>query len=495
MKKGWRLLAAALALVSLLSTLTLLGCRLSAEWNDRAVQVVMSDEDVAVLEEASGVEAAVWRELLAPAEGYITQPDADSGLPLALIENRDRTGILPIEGFDPDTYTGPVVKAFYLYTKEYGRMAYLDDAQRIEDLLFRAVTDRGLRLVILTPMCDAEGTLVTDPEVYRDCLEGLRQRLETRGYTFGEGFSCMNFHTPLPNGVLIALSGLLPLLLGCLLLVTLLPKLKRRRELLLLAALAGYLAAFLAARECFFTLLPLAAALVFGSWAGWWIARYAGRREAVFRRRDVLLLPVTVTGWSLFSGLHLAALLSTPKQLLYCAIFTGVKASLLLPMGLGCLLLLWRLREPLLHTGRRGWLGLAAAAVVLAAAAGVLAMRSGDITGGISRLETAFRSWLEYHVYARPRTKEMLIAVPCIPVFVWACRRKAAPLQLLCGAGVCLEAVSVVNTFCHGVAPLVVSVLRTLLGIAFGLPLGLLAAAVPELLWRAFVRMRRKTEE
>lgn len=494
MKKGWQRLAAALALISLLSTLTLLGCRLSAEVRDRAVQVVMSDEDVAVLEEASGVEAAVWREMLAPAEGYITQPDEAGGLPLALIENRDRTGILPIEGFDPDTYSGPVVKAFYLYTKEYGRMAYLDDAQRIEDLLFRAVTDRGLRLVILTPMCDAEGTLVTNPEVYRDCLEGLTARLEARGYTVGEGFSCMDFRTPVSNGMLIALSGLLPLLLGCLLVCEVLPVLKGRREPLLLAAPVLYAAAWLAAPELTARLLPLAAALVFGSWAGWWIARYAGRREEVPRWRVVLLLPVAVTGWSLFSGLHLAALLSSPKQLLYCAIFTGVKASLLLPMGFGCVLLLWRLREPLLHTGRRGWLGLAAAAVVLAAAAGVLAMRSGDISGGISRLETAFRSWLEYHTYARPRTKEMLIAEPCIPVFVWACRRKAAPLQLLCGAGVCLEAVSVVNTFCHGVAPLVVSVLRTLLGVAFGLPLGLLAAAALELLWRVAARRRRKIE-
>lgn len=493
MKRTVRLALWAVALVSLMSALTLLGCRWSAEWQDRAVQAVMSDEDVAVLAEASGISAAEWRQLLAPAEGYLTRPEADAALPLALVENRDRTGILPIEGFDPDSYAGPVVKAFYLYTKEYGRMAYLDDAWRIEDLLFRAATDRGLRLLILTPLCDAEGTLVTDPEVYRDCLEGLEARLEARGYTFGEGFSCMSFSTPLSAQVLTALAGLLPLLLGCLLICRLLPRLNRRLPLLCLAAAVLYLAAWLAAPGLTARLLPLAAALVFGCWAGWWLARYAGRQEAAPLWREVLTLPAAVTGWSLFAGLYLAALLSTPEQLLYCAIFTGVKASLLLPMGFGCLLLLWQLRGPLLRTGRRGWLGLAVAAVVLAAAAAVLAMRSGDISGGISRLETAFRSWLEYHLYARPRTKEMLIAVPCIPVLVWACRRKAAPLQLLCGAGVCLEVVSVVNTFCHAVAPLIVSVLRTLLGVAMGLPLGLLAVVVLELLWRGVARIRRKT--
>ena len=78
----------------------------------------------------------------------------------------------------------------------------------------------------------------------------------------------------------------------------------------------------------------------------------------------------------------------------------------------------------------------------------------------------------------------MLVAVPCIPMFLWACRRKFAPLQLLCGAGVLLECVSVVNTFCHAVAPLLVSVMRTLLGVSLGLLPGLLAAAVLEGLFR-----------
>ena len=73
-----------------------------------------------------------------------------------------------------------------------------------------------------------------------------------------------------------------------------------------------------------------------------------------------------------------------------------------------------------------------------------------------------------------------IYSVPCIPLFFWACRRKFAPLQLLCGAGVCLEWVSVTNTFCHAVAPLQVSVLRTLLGVGLGLIPGLLAVLVLE---------------
>ena len=50
----------------------------------------------------------------------------------------------------------------------------------------------------------------------------------------------------------------------------------------------------------------------------------------------------------------------------------------------------------------------------------------------------------------------------------------------MCGAGVMLECVSVINTFCHAVAPLQVSVMRTLLGVGLGLLPGVLAVVLLE---------------
>ena len=484
MNKFCRSFLAVLALISLLSALTLLGCRFSAEWKDRAVQVVMSDEDVAILSAASGISVEEWRKLLPPADSYITEPDEASDLPLALIENRDRTGILPVEHFDPETYDGLTVKTLYLYTKEYGRMAYLDDAQRIEDLLFRAATDRGLRLFILTPMCNAEGTLVTDPAVWREMLDGLQTRLEERGYTFGQGFSCVDYRTPISVDILRALAGILPLLLGVWLVLQLLPTLKKRSLWLHGAAVLLYFAASLVLGATFYPLLNLATAIVFSCAAAWFVAEYVKNSSEKPLWQTLLVCTTALTGWSLLGGLWVSALMSTRTYLLDCAIFAGVKISLLFPMAFGCLLLLWNLRKPLLQTGWKGWLGLAFAGAVLGAAALVLAARSGDIAGGISQLETNFRNFLEYTLYVRPRTKEMLVAVPCIPVFLWACRRKFAPLQLLCGAGALLECVSVTNTFCHAVAPLLVSVMRTLLGVGIGLLPGILAVLILEGLFR-----------
>ena len=486
MKKRLSLVLIPLLVISALCAAILVGCRFSAEMGDRDVLAVMSDADVALLAEASGISAETWRALLPPAEGYVTEPDAHCGLPLALIENPDRTGILPLESFDPETYGGPMVKALYLYAPEYSGRATLEDAQAVEDLLFRAVTDRGLRLLILTPLQDAQGRYVTDPAVYREMLEVLALRLESRGYTFGRRFSAMDYRTPMDADLLRLSAGLLPLFLGCWLVLQLAPVPERWRCRLYPAALLLYVLAAKLLSARFFPLLTLATAVVFSCCAGWFVAQLIKNDSKKPLWQTVLIVTAALTGWSLLGGAWVSALMSTRTYLLDCAIFAGVKISLLAPMAFGGLLLLWNLRKPLLQTGLKGWLRLAAVGGLVAAALLVLAVRSGD--AAISSLETAFRNWLEYTLYVRPRTKELLFAVPCIPVFLWACRRNCAPLQLLCGAGACLECVSVINTFCHAVAPLQVSVMRTLLGVGLGLIPGLAALLALEGLHRLRTR-------
>lgn len=475
MKKSFYLYLPLLA-VGLVCALLLLGGRFSAEMRDRDVLAVMSDQDLALLADASGVPAPVWREMLAPAEGYLTRPDETSPRPLALMENRARTDILSLESFDPETYPGPMVKALYLYEPEYSRRAAQNDARAVQDLLFRAVTDRGLRLLILTPLQDAEGNPVTDPAVYRDMLDGLEKRLEARGYTFGKTFSCMDYRPVFSPDALRLWAGIPPLLLGCWLLLRLIPGLTKWGRWLSPVALLLYVPAAKLLDARFFLLVQLVGVMVFSCCAAWFVAEYVKTSYEKPLWQTVPVFTAALTGWSLLGGLWISALMSTRTYLLGCAVFSGVKLSLLFPMVLCCGLLLWNLRKSLLRAGPKSWLALMAVGGVLL----VLAARSGDTAGGISAVETAFRSWLEYTFYVRPRTKELLFAVPCIPVFLWACRRNCPPLQLLCGMGICLECVSVINTFCHAVAPLTVSVTRTLLAVGTGLVPGVLALLVLE---------------
>lgn len=470
--------------IGVICLLITVGFRFYWESRDKDVLAVMSPEDIALLAHVSGTPESQWQALFGDYNSFTWNPEDGSipRKPVALIENEDRTGMYLPDNYSLEDETSyGAAKAFYLYHKQYGRMAYLDDAQRVEDLLFRAVTDRGMRLLILTPMTDAEGTYVTDIQVWQEMLDSLQKRLEDRGYTWGLRFSCLR-NQKVSRSFLIG-GGLLPMFAGLWLLCSF-PPFKKWNMPLSILGMAALLALCCLLPAFAQKLLMLATAIVFPCCAGRSIALYTSRDDDCPLWQSILLFTAALTGWSLLSGLAVAALMSTGQYMLGVTIFSGVKLSLLLPMAFGCLLLLWNLRKPLLQTGLKGWLGLAFVGAVLVAAALVLAARSGDIAGGISQLETNFRNFLEYTLYVRPRTKEMLVAVPCIPVFLWACRRKFAPLQLLCGAGVILECVSVTNTFCHAVAPLQVSVMRTLLGVGIGLLPGVLAVLVLEGLFR-----------
>ena len=475
-----------LLLIGILSLLTAAGLRFSWESRDKDVLAVMSPEDIALLASQSGTSEADWQALLGDWDSFAFE--AESGLPVAVVESHDRTTAhLPegvtLSGLGP--YGG--VKTLYLYD-DYANRVVGDDPKEVENLLFRAVTDRGMRLLILTPFFTTEGEPVTEIAVYQACLEGLEARLERRGYTFGQGFSCLRNEEG--SALLLFGGGLLPLVMGVWL-VCRVPQLRRLEGLLLLAGAAVLAVLVLLRPDLTRRLLMLAAAVVFPCMGGWQLAAHLRKKAAAPMWQELLCGTAAVVCWSLLSGLSVAALMADGPYMMGLQIFSGVKVALLLPMAFGGCLLLWELRKPLLRTGWKGWLGLGAAGVVLGLAAVLLAVRSGDVSGGISGLETAFRNWLEYTLYVRPRTKELLIAVPCIPLFFWACRRKFAPLQLLCGAGVLLECVSVVNTFCHAVAPLQVSVLRTLLGVGLGLIPGLLAVLVLEGVFRAGRKKKR----
>ena len=172
-------------------------------------------------------------------------------------------------------------------------------------------------------------------------------------------------------------------------------------------------------------------------------------------------------GWSLLGGVSVSALLSARSFALGCTVFSGVKLAQGAPLLTALGLLLWLLRREL----KQGGLRRAIPAAALLALAGVLfAVRSGDSALSLE-LEDTLRLWLERTLYVRPRTKELLAGVPCALCLLPALRqgRKQPWLCLAVGLGACLECVSVINTFCHGTAPLWSSLVRTLLAAGLGL--------------------------
>ena len=156
MKLSFRsLVCLCLAVCGILCSGILLGGRISAEAKDQQVSVAFSQDDLALLAQESGLAVETWREALQQAgiSHWIGQEPASfllpgeavgaaTQVPLALVENHDRTSVLLPEGVDLETYDGPMVKTLYLY-EDYANRATEGDAQEIENLLFRGVVDRA----------------------------------------------------------------------------------------------------------------------------------------------------------------------------------------------------------------------------------------------------------------------------------------------------------------------------------------------------------------
>lgn len=498
--------------VGICCTTVLLFGRLRAERHDARVAAAVYYDDVMRLAQLGGQTADDWlsvfsengvryvifdaqpdaalQELLTgfdliPA-GYIGEGSAfglpkhawsgETEIPLALIENVTRTSVEYPEDFDLEHHNGPLVKALYLNDDYASRFSADSGGQEVENLLFRAALDRGMRLLLLRPILDSGKVPVTDPSVYADMLSGLGERLRARGLEYGEAFSCMETSALRP--ALLWGSGCLTAALW-IFLITRLKGMRRWGVVLGLFALAGMALGCLLVPKLMQKALMLLCAAVFPSVAVYCLWRWH-RKPSEGRLPDWLTyLPAlcAVLLWSVLGGFAVGALMGDRSYLMGDLIFSGVKAAQAIPLLL-CLVLFAVPAVKRFLEGpvtKKKLLPLLFVAVLLLAAGGVLILRSGDV-GGVSALETAFRNGLEYSFYARPRTKELLIAVPFMAVGFTALGRRSALLTLLASLCFALESVSVVNTFCHAVAPLHVSLIRSALGAGIGCVPGLILA-------------------
>ncbi len=513
-------------LVGLVCSFVMLGGRLTAEHKDRQVSVAICYDDVVLLAQENQVSPEDWlsplckkglhylvitdknedegkalakkMQLQIARSGAVAQsgdaflmpliedyevvaygaPGGDVTVPLALVENPWRTGVVMPEGFEPDGWDGPMVKTLYMIDGYRYHYENAEPASENENILFRAVVERGMRLVILTPLIhEGDKAVVSDTTAYTDLLEGLSARIESRGLALGNVFSSMN--APKMNPFLFG-GALFLLVAAVVLLVRLLLPMPRLAEWLLLfggaiIALAGPLVLPGLMQKA----AAFCAAMVFPCLAVVALQKYTKKEQLKKVRNDYLYffaLLTMVVSIGLCGGLYVGALLSTRQYMMQFSVFSGVKLSQLLPMCFAGILLCITLfnkkaREEASSSKLPLPLVLLMVTVVVLVLV-VLILRSGDNMLPVADLEVRLRNWLEYVLYARPRTKEMLLAFPAVALYLVACKRRYPLLQLPLGVLASVGAVSIVNTFCHIFTPVRVSLIRTFFSTAIGLVIG-----------------------
>lgn len=463
--------------------------------------LIVSGEDGGAEAEAAGMELARSGETAQPGDAFLIppapprgfkgydipeMPQGDSSVPLALVENYHRTGVVMPEEFDPEAWEGPVVKTLYMYDAySYHYQKKGDAPSENENILFRAVTDRGMRLIVVTPLEREGGGVVADPEAYSDMLSGLGERIASRGLTLGEEFSILD--APRSNPLLLAGTALLPAALAVLFLSLIFPASPVLEYILLaLGILAAGGGAFLVP-DLLQTLVAFGAAALAPCYTVLLFRSIScGKDNPLCELPLPARYPAALVGVlaiSLGGGLYVGALLATRSYMLEFQVFTGVKLAQLLPLVVTVLVLGPALRRR--PAGQRVPPALIVLMVLCVAAALVLlVLRSGDNMLPVAKLETDARNWLELKLYARPRTKEMLMAFPVLALFLVAADRRVPLLELPLAVLAEVGSVSVVNTFCHIFTPVHVSLIRTLLSAGIGLVLGFAAMGVFCLLLR-----------
>lgn len=514
-----------LLVIGLVCTLTMLSMRIFAEYNDNKVSFAVSYEQVCELSKADGKTPSMWLfdlhnigvshlivtdaneaeaktalgdvamsiarsgdtakpgdSFLIPEmrDGYVfayDKPLGDSNVPLALVENPFRTNVVMPDEFDPERWSGPMVKTLYMFDAYSYHWQMQEPATENENILFRAIADRGMRLIILTPLVDESKTIVTDFSAYTDLMSGLKQRCLDRGITIGKDFSSMN--APVTNPPLVA-GTLLLLAVVFFLFISLLLPLTRKYEYIILSLLTvGAFGAALVLTSLAQKLGAFGASLVFACYAALLLVRISQNKTKrnLFVRFSLSLLSMLAIGLS--GGFYISALLGTRPYMMQFEIFSGVKISQLFPIAFCGLVLAYVLFNKKARSERDNSNKLPIPLIVfmgvcVIAALIILVLRSGDNMLPVSNLEINFRNWLEYVLYTRPRTKEMFLAFPALALYIVASDRKFPIFQLPLGVLASIGACSVINTFCHIFTPVHVSFIRTLLSAVIGFVIGII---------------------
>jgi Family of unknown function (DUF5693) len=234
-------------------------------------------------------------------------------------------------------------------------------------------------------------------------------------------------------------------------------------------------------------LLALISAVVFPSYAI--ISLFPARREpfavgVISKAISITMFIAAITG---LGAIYIAALLSESVTMLGLDAFSGIKIALILPLIIvAAYFFLRRDNEDALdiRTSVSRIKGLLdenikvshAVLFALAAACGALfILRSGNFGLPVTGLEKHGRELLENLLFIRPRTKEFLIGYPAIVLaVVYYLNRgnKWLWLWLLVGA---LGPVSMVNSFCHIHTPVMITLVRSCVGLILGIAVGVAA--------------------
>ena len=340
----------------------------------------------------------------------------------------------------------------------------------------RAVVDRGIRILYVTPFKDTKLNYSENLDNTLTMLERFQTTIKDKGFDTTGDLQLLNPQMPGHwHYLLVSLS----LLMAALLYLGYLARPGRRLMLILaLVGLVGCLGGNLVLHRDFSQLYALAAAVLYPSMATLLLLVYLRDNPQHSLPLKLLASLAIIVTVNLAGAYTVVTSMADIRYIMNVEVFRGVKLAFLLP------LMLFILNYFVVFAGDEGfrrrvmevlnqhptYLALLVF-MVIGAAGYYYLLRSGNTTGGqVSTLEIKMRETLENWFTARPRFKEFLIGYPALAAMVYLYHRYRRDfILLLLGLGVVIGSVSTVNSFCHGFTAIMISLTRTIGGLLVGM--------------------------
>lgn len=422
----------------------------------------------------------------------------ESGFAVALTESNVQRQYGEKDGLDQlvaGLESPEFVRVFSMWPYIQERYIYpgYSHGEEIGNAMYRAITERNIRVILFNPFMWNENDYVTNIEDYHNVFASLAERLDVHGYSYGDFTVLDDLELP---GVLRVFLYCEILLFGVLLINEGIYRLnKYLNSALMLAALVGGLGLHYVVPNLSVKLFAFLASVIFASLAGVvYYHAFLGHTKVKGNFYTGMAALVLSGLTALLGGLYIGSVMADTMYFLEVELFSGVKVSLLAPIAVIILFvaiqyvkekaslaqqnLLIEVKDESLMLLRQPIQVQHVILMVLALGFGYLYLARSGHESGVDpmSLEIIIRNYLENLLPARPRNKEFLLAFPLIIIGMcykqsfnrWGIELRYMVKLMFMGIGV-IGFTSITNTFSHIRTPLMMSLVRTLISIGFGI--------------------------
>ncbi len=439
----------------------------------------------------------------------------EENIAISLIENSTQREHLASEGLndlvEDSGYNGIRMFTMWDYIRQRNKYYNYEGAEEIENTMFRAITERNIRVIYFKPFFEKEKSIkyLTDEAEYERTFTSLENRLNEHNIKLGRAEAIEEFHIGSKRMAVLAFGITLA---GILLFIKMFNITDKRANFLYLFSIP---AAFvpLVMRSLAEKGFAFAAAVAFSGLAIYFfmmqIKKIFESKEKFNYLRIIIYSTVILSGAvaiSLAGAVFVDSILADVRYFLEMDIFRGVKFAQILPFGIFAIMFLIYFMH---KDGEGSFKSIVNTVInilnhyikiyyviiagIIGVAAYIYISRTGHETNmQPSNIEMISRNFMEYILLARPRTKEFLIAFPAIFAAVYAAGKKSEFFTGIFMLASAMGTSSVINTFSHLRTPIYLSLARTVIALGFGIVIGCIAVIIMDIIYKIYVKLQER---